>query len=241
MELVGSTGRDDADLRSGALSILGAISVLHDCKFPDRVHAQQLPARPSRRVVDLGRSREFDIIEEKEIFLRAAARDGKHVAEDRVGGSDAAGALRGVVDDARIQGEQLIVTSAVERQVFHLAFSDQTGNVLRGYGNDSGIRSDLYALMHLPNVKGKVQLFTLTHDQSYGSPCVRLKPWLGGCNFIPANDQRRGTETPRVIGHERALRASFEICDFDSGSGNARAGGIAYETPERRLRLCAPR
>ena len=228
MELVGATGRDDADLRSGALSILGAISVLHDCKFPDRVHAQQLPARPSRRVVDLGRSREFDIIEEKEIFLRAAARDGKHAAENRVGGSHAAGSLRGVVDDARIQSEQLIVTSAVERQVFHLAFSDQAGNVLRRYRNDSGIRRDLHALMHVPYMKGEVQFLALTHDQGYRGPCVHAKPWLGRRNFIPADGERRGVEAPRVIGHEGALCAGFEIRDFDIGSGNACAGGVAY-------------
>ena len=241
MDLTSATGRDDADLRSRALSELGTISVLHDCKFPNRVHAQQLPARPSRGVVDLGRSREFDIIEEKEIFLRAAARDGKHVAEDRVGGSDAAGALRGVVDDARIQGEQLIVTSAVERQVFHLAFSNQAGNVLRGYGNDSGIRRDLHALMHVPDMKGEVQFLTLTHDQGYRGPCVRAKPWLGRRNFIAADDQRRGVEAPRLIGHEGTLCAGFEIFDFDFGSGNACTGGIGYETSEGGLCLCASR
>src|SRR5260370_17006788 len=153
--MVGAAGRDDADLRSGALSMLGAIRVRQDWKFPGRVQAQQLPTRPSRRVVDLRSSREFDIIKKKEIFLRAAARDGKHVAENGVGGSNAAGALRGVVDDARIQGEQLIVTAAVQRQVFHLAFSDQAGNVLRGYGHDSGIRGDLHTLMHVPDVKGE--------------------------------------------------------------------------------------
>src|SRR2546429_4010016 len=239
VELIGATGRDDADLRSRALSELGTISVLHDCKFPNGVHAQQLSARPSRRVVDLGRPREFDIIEEKEVFLRAATGNGKHVTKNRVGGSDAGGALRGVVDDTRIQREQLIVASAVERQVFHLAFSDQAGNVFRGYGNDSGIRSDLHALVHVPNVQGKVQFLALTDDQGYHAPCARLKPWLGCRNFIPANDERRGVEAPRVIGHEGALRAGFDVGDFDRGSGNASTGRIAHETPERSLCLCA--
>src|SRR5260370_20899526 len=133
----------------------GAVRVLRDCKFPARVPAQQLPTRPSRRVVDLRSSREFDIIKKKEILLRAAARDGKHVAENGVGGSNAAGALRGVVDDARIQGEQLIVTAAVQRQGFPLAFSDQAANVLPRYGPDSGIHGDLPPLMHVPDVKGE--------------------------------------------------------------------------------------
>src|SRR2546421_4675385 len=241
VKLIGATGRDDADLRSRALSGLGTISVLHDRKFPNGVHAQQLSARPSRRVVDLGRSREFDIIEEKEVFLRAATRNSKHVTKSRVGGAHAAGALRGVVDDTGIQREQLIVASAVERQVFHLAFSDQAGNVFRGYGNDSGIRSDLHALVHVPNLQGKVQFLARTHNHAYPGPSAYLKPSLGRRNFIPANDERRGVEAPRVIGHEGALRAGLDVCDFDRGSGNASTGRIAYEAPERSLCLCSSR
>jgi len=125
-------------------------------KFPNSVHPQQLSARPSRRVVDLGRAREgIDIIEEKEVFL--GANDPKLQTcyqEQSWRFPMLPERCEVVVDDTGIQGEQLIVASAVERQVFHLTFSDQAGNVFRGYGNDSGICSDLHALVHVPNVQG---------------------------------------------------------------------------------------
>ena len=46
MELIRAVGGDDVDLRSRALAILGAVSVLDHREFAHRIHAQQLSAAP---------------------------------------------------------------------------------------------------------------------------------------------------------------------------------------------------
>ncbi len=126
MQLVRAGGGDDIDLGAGAFPVFGAVGVLDDGEFPHRVHAQKLPARPSRCVVDLRRAGEFHAVQEVEILLRAAARNRKHIADDRVRRADAAGPLRRVVNDAGIQRQQLVVAPAIQRQVLHLALVDQS-------------------------------------------------------------------------------------------------------------------
>ena len=130
MKLIRPVRGDDVDLRAGPLAVFGAVRIFHDGEFAHGINSEQLPTETSRRVVHFRSAGEFDAVEQKQIFLRPAARDGKHVADDGVRRADAAGALRRVIHDARIQRQQLIVASAVERQIFDLPLADQSGNVL---------------------------------------------------------------------------------------------------------------
>ncbi len=166
VQLVGAGGGDDVDLRAGALAVLGAVGVAHDGEFAHGVHAEQLPADASRRVVDFRGAREFHAIEEVEILLRPAARGGEHVADHRIGGADAPGALRGVVDDAGIEREQLVVAAAVQRQVLHLLLAHQAGNVFIGDRDKIGMLGDGHALLELRESQGHIDLRSLAHHQA---------------------------------------------------------------------------
>src|SRR5580704_4869839 len=147
-ELVGGTVKfvravrgDNVDLRSRPLPVFGAVGVLYYRKFTHGIHSQELSAYSTRRVVDLGCAGEFNSIQQEEIFLRPAAGDGEHVSDNGVRSANSSGALGCVVDDSRIQGQQLVVAPSVQRQVLHLTFANQAGDVFSGdldIGRDSG-------------------------------------------------------------------------------------------------------
>ena len=106
--------------------------------------------------------------------------DGKHVADDGVRRADAAGALRRVVDDAGIQRKQLIVASAVQRQIFYLAFADQAGNIVGGNLNDAGVRGNFDGLVHVADLQREVDLRALADDERDSGPATRFgnRPFL---------------------------------------------------------------
>src|SRR6185312_4317780 len=122
---------DDADLRSSALAVVCSVGIGDDVEFAHGIHAEKLTAGASGCDVDKRCSGVFNAVQEEEIVLRAAAGDGKHVAHRRVGCAGTAGALGGVVDGGGIQGEKLVVTAAIEGQLFDLALVDNAGGFLR--------------------------------------------------------------------------------------------------------------
>ena len=132
MELVGSAGRDDADLSTGALAVLGSVGIGDNVEFAYSVHAQKLSAGSARRQIDLRCARVFDSVEEEQILLRSAPGDGEHVSHRGIGSSHAARACRGIIDDRRVEQHQLVVAAAVQREILHLRFSDQSGSLLGG-------------------------------------------------------------------------------------------------------------
>ncbi len=100
-KLIGAGGGDDADLRAVALAVAGAVGVGCHVELAHCIDAEQLAAGAAGRDVDERSAGVFNAIEQEEIVLRAAAADGEHVADRRIGGADAAGALAGVVHGAR--------------------------------------------------------------------------------------------------------------------------------------------
>ena len=131
MELIAAPGGDDADLRAGPLAVLGAVGVFDHREFAYRIDSEELAADAARCVADFRGAGIFDAVEQEKILLRAMARNGEHVPEFRVGSASAAGALRGVVDGAGIEREELIVAAAVQGQIFDLPLSDRVRKCLR--------------------------------------------------------------------------------------------------------------
>src|ERR1700736_475914 len=103
VKVVGSVGGDDVDLRARTFSVVCAVGILYHRKFTYGVDAQKLTARSSGRVVDFGGAGEFHAVQQEKVLLRTAAGNRKHVSDHGIRSSDAAGTLRGVVDDSRIQ------------------------------------------------------------------------------------------------------------------------------------------
>ena len=141
MQLVAARLGDDDHLAAGALAVFGAVGIAQNVEFPHRVHAQQLLAGAARLHVVLGRARELHAVEQEKILLRPIARDGEVVARGGVRDPDAAGLLRGEIDDAGIQRQQQIVAPAVQGKIFHLLLADQAGDVRRGHAHQAARRS----------------------------------------------------------------------------------------------------
>ena len=130
MQLIGARCGNDAHLSARPLAVLRSVGVRHHVEFAHRVHSQQLAARASRRNVDERSAGELDAIQQKEILLRTPPRYREHVAERRIGSSHAAGPARSVVHDARVQRNQFVKASAVQRQILHLPLAHQAGSGL---------------------------------------------------------------------------------------------------------------
>ena len=93
---------DYVHLRARALAVFRAIRICDDGEFADGVHAEQLAAGAAGRVVDFRCAGVFDAVQQEQIFLRAASRDGEHITDNGIRRADAAGALGGIIHDAGI-------------------------------------------------------------------------------------------------------------------------------------------
>ncbi len=224
VKLVRAIRGDDIDLRAGALAVFGAVGVFYDGKFAHGVNSKKLAAETAGCVVHFRCAGEFDSVEEKEIFLRAAARDGKHVADDGIRRADSAGALRGVIDDARIQRQQLVVTSTVERQIFDLALADQSGYVLGRDLERAAVRGNFHGLVNVADLKSQVDLFALPDDKGDAGATVGLEASLRCGDFVVADGQRGRVESSGFVGDERATAAGLKINYRDGGARDGGAG-----------------
>lgn len=88
MPLVASRLRDDRDLRSGAFAIFRAVRIAQHIELAHGVYPQQLLADAARLHVILGRTREFNAIQQKQIRLRTVSSYREIIARDRVRDAD---------------------------------------------------------------------------------------------------------------------------------------------------------
>ena len=65
VDLIGSRGRHDVDLRSGALSVFCSVSIPDRREFANRVDTQELPAGSARGDVDVGCTRIFHAVQQE--------------------------------------------------------------------------------------------------------------------------------------------------------------------------------
>ena len=158
-------GGYDVDLCARTLAVFRSVRVFHHGKFSDCIHTQELAAGSSGSVVNLRSPRVFNSVEQIQILLGPAPRRGEHVAHDRVRRANPSRPLRCVVHDSRIERHQLVVTAAVQRQILHLALSNQSGGFYRGYiGGNSGLLH-LNALLQFRDRKCKIDRSSLSYYQ----------------------------------------------------------------------------
>ena len=126
VELVGAGLRDDIDLRPGSLPVLGRVGVTDQVEFPNRVNAQQLPADAARRVGLNARTAVLDSVQQKQVLQRPPPRHGEGVPFS--GRRRVRRFQRGIIDRACIQGDEVIETTAIQRQILYLLLIDQPGD-----------------------------------------------------------------------------------------------------------------
>ena len=235
VQLVGAGSGGDIDLGPGAFPIFGAVGILDDGEFLHRVHAQKLPARPSRCVVHLRRAGEFHPVQKVEILLRAPARNRKHVADHRVRCADAARALRGVINDAGIERQELVVAPAIQRQVLHLAVVHQSRDIGGGH---IGHEACFHHNRLVDSSEGERQIDGRVLSQHQRDiPLRRIEPGLFGGNLVRPHGKQRSFIPARVVGEDGANGPLLRVDDLDGGMRDGAAGGIGGNPGNKGLTL----
>src|SRR5262245_61415992 len=119
MQLIGAGLRDHADLPASALAVFGRIGISEHIELPDRVNAQKLAADSSRRDTDVAAARIFNPIQQEKIVGRPPPR---HSEIGTFAGAHRRAGLEVVEDGPRIESNQVVETTAVERQVFDFSY-----------------------------------------------------------------------------------------------------------------------
>ncbi len=125
MPLIGSRLSNNHDLPAGPLAEFRSIRVAQHVEFAHRVHAEQHPARSSRLHVVLSGSGKLHSVKQKEILLGPVPGNSKVVSRGGIRNSGPARFHPGEIHHARIQRQEQIITSPVQREVLHLLFSDE--------------------------------------------------------------------------------------------------------------------
>ena len=235
VELVCSRLRDDDHLRACTLSILGGVCTGQYIEFANGVDSQQIPAHAAGGDRKLARAGILDSIHQKQIFQRTPARDGKCIALARNG----TGTLVGVIDRSGIQRDQIVKASAVERQVFHFTFSNESCHRCGRRIDERSLQRNRYLLREFTDLELQIDDGLLTDRQidsgAYGSAESRLLR----SNVVRTHGQREGSVIAHLVGHNRACRAGFDIFHSDDCSPNRRARGVLHFSRYGRRHLGA--
>ena len=232
MQGVGAGAGDDADLCAVALAVGGAVGVRDHVELAHGFNAEQLAAGAAGRDVDERSAGVFNAVEQEEVVLRSAAANGEHVADGRVGGTDTAGALGGVVHGAGVEREQSVVAAAVEGKLLYLVLVDEPRGGLRG-GVDGGLgRVDDDLLLHLGDAEDEVDVETLSHSEHDAGLLLRLKALRGDGNRIGTHGHGGREETAIGVSGERACGAGFKLAHGCGSAGDGRAAGVVHSAAQ---------
>src|SRR5579872_155811 len=203
--VVGSRLRDDADLCAGPLAVLGAIGVGYYVELAHGFHTQQQTAGAAGRHVDFSRSRVLYTIDQKQVFLRTAALHREGVGHSGIGDTDAAGFLRSVVHDARIERQQIVVAAAVQRQIAELSLADQASGFIHRCAERRGRRRYGDLLAERPNLQNEVDVDPCPFIQTDALANLSAEAFLLRTQRVPAG--RQGKE--HVISYGAAARRAL--------------------------------
>src|SRR5262249_2579697 len=78
----------------------------------------------ARRVRELARARVLDAIQKENIFQRPSTRDREGIPLT----CDSTGTLVRVIDGAGVQCDEVVEAASIERELFDLTLTDQTGH-----------------------------------------------------------------------------------------------------------------
>ena len=226
VEVVGAAGGDDGDLCALALAVGCGVGVGDDVELADGLYAEELAGGSAGADIDERCAGVLDSVEQVEVVLRAAAGDGEHVADGRVGGADGAGALRGVVDRGGVQRDELVVAAAVEGKLLDLAGVDQAGGLLGGEVDDGRRILDGHVLRDAQGGEPDVHLLPLADGERDVDLAALTEAVRSGCDGVGADrDRRRGVAAIRA-GLQTSLAAGLVVVDHDLGIGDHGAAWI---------------
>src|SRR5579864_8935532 len=155
MQLVCPGLGDDQDLRPGPLAVLSAIRISKQIEFPHGIHAKQLLAGATWLHIVLGGACKLHSIQQEQILLRPVPRDRKVISHGGIRDADPARLFEREVDDARIEGEKLVVTAPIEGKILYLSDAHQSGYICRrdADGWSVGVHGHLLACLADPECK----------------------------------------------------------------------------------------
>ena len=235
MEQVGAGLRDDIDLRPGPFPILGRVGVADQIEFPHRINAQQLPADAARRIGLNARPRVLDSVQQKHVLERPPASHGERVSFS--GGWRVRGFHRSIVDRACVQGDQVIETAAIQRQILHLPLIDQPGDRSRGGIDQRRFSGDGDRFGYLAHFEAEVHHRFLPHRQIDSPADRRPEASRFGPDLVLPDGQRQHPITAALIGPHRPRRSRLHVGGCDSGSRDRSSRGVLDSAGNRGCHL----
>ncbi len=187
MQRIGPGLRDHADLRAGSLPVFGAVGVGLDVELADGVDAQQVAAHAARSDGELARPGVLNAVEQHQIVHGPPSIHRERISVAGAG----VGAFQAVVDDAGVQGHQIVEAAAVERQVLHFALSDESRNRGRGGVDHGGLFGDGHFLREIANLEPQIHHRFLPDHQIDAVANLGLEAGLFGP--APGRGRRAGT------------------------------------------------
>ncbi len=154
------------------------------------------------------------------------AGNGKHIPNRCGRCSHAAGAFCRNVHDARVQRQEIVEATAIQRQILHLALTHKTRNVGRRNFDATCLFSDLHRLSNLPDFQREIEDRTLPQDQNNTIQIARLEPGPFHFDFILAHIQQGELVVASGICVSFADKTSLGIPSGNLRSCNGTVRGI---------------
>ena len=184
---------------------------------------------------------EFHAVQQKQILLRPIAGNGEIVAVVELETPVPPVFSRGEIHDSGIQRQQQVIAAPVERQVFHLLLSHQSGNILGGDADQRSVALHRNLLAHGAYVQRQVDGTLFIDDHADSRAHFRGKALLRRSDFVWPQWQRRETIVAAGVGGRFALRRGVGIFRDHRRARNRRAGFIRDDSTNRPRDLCRRR
>ena len=183
-------------------------------------------ADAARLHVVLRRARELHAVQQEQILLRPVPLHREVVTAGRVRHTDAAGFLPGEIDHSGIQGEEFVVTSPVEWEVFDLLLANQTRDALRRHTHLRRVPVHGDFLAGLAHRQFHIHRGALAHSQVNAGAHLFLEPGPRTPHLILPDRQREELVMAFSVGHGAADRPCvYVLCRYGC-PGKGRAGRI---------------
>src|SRR5262249_9366782 len=188
------------------------VGIRHHVEFTDRIDAEEIAADAAGCDGKLARAGVLYPVEQKQVFTSAPPGDRKGVAVAGAG----VGAFHGaVIDCAGVEGNQSVVTAAVQGQILDFPLSDDTRRRGGGRVDDRNLFGDGDLFRHFTYFQVDVDHRLLPHREADTGSHFGLKPSLFNLYFLGAQGQGRHTIIARFLGGYHAGGAGFQAFDGD--------------------------
>ena len=237
MHFVSTRGGHDTHLSPRTLPILRAVSVGNYVEFTNGVDTEQLAAGAAWRQVDFGGACIFDPVQQEQILLRLSTGNREHIADSRVRRPNASGALRGVIHNTWIQGDQFVVAASVERQLLYLTLTHEPGGLLRRHAHHIRMLFDRHTLLQPADHKGQIHGGLLSHNQANSGLYLGCETCFLSGDFVASDRDRWSVIPPAAVRYKFARSAGFRVLHRHRNSGNGSPSGVGDDTGNGPFRL----